>query len=136
MEKPVKAVACLCIFSTLFVGCYSSAVIVPRGNERARIYSGTIQSVITKDGIRYVFHTAPAIVNDTIVGVIEVGQDPATMTQDVKQVRIPISDVESASISEIDTGRTIVGLLVGLGSVALIFAVVEESERPRRGWVW
>jgi hypothetical protein len=68
--------------------------------------------------------------------VIEVGPNPAPMSQDVRQVRLPISNVERASISEFDTGRTVLGVLVGLGSVALIYGVVEEIERPRKGFGW
>ena len=137
MKKASKVVAWLCIFSTLFMGCYSSVTIDPTRNEKEKIYSGTIESVLTKDGTAYVFRIAPTIVNDTIVGVIELGWNPATMSQDVRQVRIPISDVAQVSVSKIDTGRTVLGVLVGLGSVALIFAALELlSPHPKKGWFW
>jgi len=76
MKTVGKIVAWLCIFSTLFVGCYSSALIDPSGNERSKIYSGDIEYVIMKDGTKQVFTnhpffihyfaTHPSCVDDTI----------------------------------------------------------------------
>jgi hypothetical protein len=123
MKKASKVVAWLFIFSILFLGCYSSVTIDPTRNEREKIYSGTIESVVTEDGTAYVFPMAPTIVNDTIIGVIEGGWNPATMSQDVRQVRISISDVERVSISEIDTGLTVAVALFAAVGAALIYFV-------------
>ncbi len=137
MEKLIKTVACLCTLTTLFMGCYTSAMIDPQSNERDKIYSGNIKYLVTKDGRKYVFRTAPNIVNGAIVGVIEAAQNPGLMNEDVKQVSIPISDVASVSISEIDTPRTVVAVVAVVGSIALIVALVEwdpHSTHIMSGW--
>ncbi len=133
MKAPGIVVAWICISTTLFAGCYSSALVDPTGPEKEKVYSGRIESVLTKDGTHYVFRTAPNIVNGAIVGVIEAAKNPGIMIEDVKQVSIPISDVESISVSEIDAVRTGLGVLVGVGAVVIIYGVIESIQRPGTG---
>ncbi len=82
MKTAGKAVAWVCIFSTTFMGCYTSALIDPRGTEKDKIYSGRIESVTMNDGREYVFDPSPTTVDDSIVGIVK-----------GKQVSIPLSDV-------------------------------------------
>jgi hypothetical protein len=69
MNTPGKVVAGICIFSTLFMGCYSSSIIDFAGDEKEKMYANDVTSVLTKDGKKYDFETPPGVVNDTIVGV-------------------------------------------------------------------
>lgn len=108
MKRVIKVVAIVCIFSTLFMGCYSSTLIDPRGEERNRIYEGEIRSVVTKEGAKYEFEIPPTIANDAIVGVIRTLPGPTA-----HQVSIPISEVAEVSVSEFSTEQTVrAGVLV------------------------
>jgi len=86
MKTTGKVTAWLCIFSSLLMGCYSSALIVPSGEDKERIQSHDIAFVVLKDGRKDVFDEPPAIIGDTIVGQINkvIGSI---------EVRIPTSDV-------------------------------------------
>ena len=109
MNAAGKTVAWLCVFSILFCGCYSSAIIYPTGNEKDGMYSGNIQSILTKDGTRYEFDFSPAISNNAIVGAVN-----------NKSVSIPLSDVRVIYGTKFDAVRTVVLVL----SVALCAGVV------------
>jgi hypothetical protein len=67
----MKFTACVCIFSTLFMGCYSSTMISPTGDDKEKMHTDRIQHIITKDGSKYDFDTdtPPVISNDSFVGV-------------------------------------------------------------------
>ena len=96
MNALSKIVAGICIFSTLFMGCYSSSMIDFAGGEKEKIYSNDITSVLTKDGKKYEFETPPVVSNDTIVGVAKV----SGYTQVKKdETSIPQSDVAYVGIS-------------------------------------
>ena len=87
MGQISKAVACLCIFSIMLVGCYSSTMIDPGGGEKEKMHSGRIKSVILMDGTRYAFDGVPTVVNDTIFGeVTPIESEPA-------EVSIPLSEL-------------------------------------------
>lgn len=90
MERTGKIVAWLCIFSTLLMGCYSSAIIDPTGDEKDEIYSQKIEYVVTKDGTKYQFRRPPTIVKDAIVGEVDMGVGDALAA---RQVSIPTFDV-------------------------------------------
>jgi hypothetical protein len=62
-----KVTVWLCIYSTLFMGCYTSTVIYPNGREMEKICAGDIESVALQDGTEYRFDNSPTIVNDTAV---------------------------------------------------------------------
>jgi hypothetical protein len=78
----MKITACVCIFSTLFMGCYSSSMISPTGDDKEEMYTNKIQLIITKDGSKYEFDISPVISNDSFVGV-----------EKKKPVSIPMSSV-------------------------------------------
>jgi hypothetical protein len=118
MNEPAKVVAWVCIFSTLFMGCYSSVLIDPTGDEKEKIYSKEIEYVIATAGPKYEFTQPPAIVHDTIVGETTGG----------REIRIPLSDVGLVCISELNGTHT--GILVGLVVVVVVLGV--EAARGLR----
>lgn len=100
MKRAGKILAWVCIFSTLFMGCYTSFLTEPTGLEKQKPEPIKVKTVVTKDGTVYRFDP-PAMADSTeIVGVVN-----------GKQVSIPLSDVESVTTS---SGRTsvILGLIV------------------------
>jgi hypothetical protein len=127
MKTMAQIVAWLCIFSTFFMGCYGSAMIDPTGDEKEKIYSGTIESVVTKDGTEYKFDKAPAIVKDAVVGEVVIG-DWDWGHPIIKQVSIPLSNVAEVSVSEISTWRTVVAGSLGLGIVGYILVALTIRE--------
>jgi hypothetical protein len=68
MHTSGKIAAGVCISSTLFMGCYSSSMIDLAGDEKEKIYTSDITSVLTKEGKKYEFENPPVVANDTIVG--------------------------------------------------------------------
>jgi len=70
MKTTGKVTAWLCIFSSLLMGCYSSALVDPVGEDKEDIQSHDIAFVVLKDSRKYVFDEPPAIIGDTIVGQI------------------------------------------------------------------
>jgi hypothetical protein len=83
MQEASKGVAWICIVSTLLLGCYSAALIDPRGDEKENIRSGEIEFVIMTDSTKYVFDEPPSVVNDTIINDFR---------------RIPLSEVAYAAV--------------------------------------
>jgi hypothetical protein len=75
MNATMKLTACIC--STFFMGCYSSAMVWPPGDDTEKI-----QLIITKDGTKYEFDTPPAFSNGVFVGV-----------EKKRSVSIPLSSV-------------------------------------------
>ena len=90
MNTTGKIVAGVCIFSTLFMGCYSSVLVIPDDAENVRVNSGYIDYVITKDGKKYEFQRPPVVANDRLVG-------EATVTGygqvNQEEISIPLSDL-------------------------------------------
>jgi hypothetical protein len=101
MKRLATIVAWLCIFSILFVGCYSVVLVDPTDAENVRINSGNIEHVFTKDGKKYEFEKPPSVANDQLVGEATV-----TANTQVKQeeTSVPLSDV--AYIRKSDSGKT------------------------------
>ena len=121
MKGVGKIVAWLCIFSTLFTGCYSSAMIDPTGEEKEKMYSGEIQVVITKQGTKYWFEKPPTIVNDAIVGEAKIYRSSGPVTE---KVSIALSDVEQVKVEEFNAGQTYLLLgVVGLTLLGIYFKV-------------
>jgi len=119
MNCTIRIVAGLCIFSTLFTGCYSSALIDPTGDEKDRIYTDNIKMVISKDGTKYEFDPPATVGSNAIVGTAKIRVSEGYIT---KQVSIPMSDVEKVQVSQFSPTNTIL-LALGLGAiVALVFA--------------
>ena len=67
MNTAGKSIVWICIFSTLFMGCYSSAMISPTGEDRDLIYTNKIETILTKDSTEVPFDSPPVIVSDTTV---------------------------------------------------------------------
>lgn len=101
MNTTGKIVAGVCIFSTLFMGCYSSVLVIPDDAENVRVNSGYIDYVITKDGKKYEFQRPPVVANDRLVG-------EATVTGygqvNQEEISIPLSDL--AFDSKSNSGET------------------------------
>ncbi len=95
-----RIVAWTCIFSTLLMGCYSSVLIDPAGDEKEKMYSNDITSVLTKDGKKYDFENPPVVINDTIAGVAK-GSRYAQVKKE--ETSIPHSDVAYVGLS--NSGR-------------------------------
>ncbi|HXX62883.1 MAG TPA: hypothetical protein VEO56_03715 [Bacteroidota bacterium] len=107
-----NAVTWSCICSSLFMGCYGQALIDPRGDEKARIYSERIEYVILKDSTRCDFDRPPFVGRDFIVGQVN-----------GEQKSIPISDVKVAGASR---ANGIAGLIVVVGVTAAVSWLIFE----------
>jgi hypothetical protein len=101
MNNATRLVAWVCIFSTPLAGCYTSSLIEQNGAEKERIYSGNIESVVTKDGKRYEFEKPPVVANDTIVG----GAKCMWHTK-VNQEETSIPDSDVALVGKSNSGNT------------------------------
>jgi hypothetical protein len=128
MKTVTKAIACVCILSIVFMGCYTSAIIDPTGPDKEKMYSCSIQSVVTKDGKKHVFRTSPDIDSCVIVGEVIVGLE--LMRPSTEHASIPISNVTEISVSEFSTWRTMVLSSVGL---ILILVGLAGSAAPAGG---
>lgn len=111
MEKGAKIVACVCIFSILFTGCYSSAMVEATGSANNEIYTDNIEYVITNDGTKYVFEFPATVVKNSIVG-----------TSGNKQVSIPLADVSKVYVTKSNPVGTSF-LVLGIVAVAAIVYV-------------
>ena len=67
MQSTGKVVAWACMFTTLFMGCYNSVLIDPKGEGKKEIRSNKIKYLVTTNGTKYVFDYPPTIVNDAVV---------------------------------------------------------------------
>jgi hypothetical protein len=112
-----KIVTGVCIFSTLFVGCYSSVLVDPTGDEKDKIYKNNIEMVLTKNGTLYKFDSLARVDSNAIVGMamIQGGKDIKA-----KQVSIPLSDIQRVQVSQFNTANTVVVVVLISGAVAVI----------------
>ena len=115
MKTVNRFVAWICLFSTTVMGCYTTSLIEPTGNERQRIERGEIIRVVMKDGTRYKFDKPAILVEGAIIGQTEIKQSDGEYSS--REVSLPITDVAEVHLSEHDGVKTAV-----LGRV--IFAVV------------
>lgn len=117
MGTATKAMAWVSIFSTLFMGCYSSVLVDLKRDEKDRLSSYRIKYVVTKDSRKYEFEKPPAVVKDSIVGKVKIPLSRGYLTE---QVTIPISDVTEVYAEELNRLGTvylvlgIAGAVVGL----------------------
>jgi hypothetical protein len=119
MKRGRTFVAWTSVVSTLFVGCYSAAMIDPAGEERERITSSRIDSVLSKDGTMYEFQTQPTVTSEAIVGEAKVR--PSGLK---RVVSVPVSEVAHVYVSELDLLATAVcTTLVVLGTFASILVI-------------
>jgi hypothetical protein len=102
MGKTRKAVAWISIVSTLWMGCYSSALIEPTADEKENIHTDRINFVVAKDGKKYEFEKPPVVVNDTIVG----GRTKFTWRTKVNEEETLIPDSDVAWVELSPSGKT------------------------------
>ena len=114
MKRATKIVTIVCVFSILFVGCYTSDLIDPKGVEKEKLYTDDIEAVVTKDGKGHEFDT-PANADSTSISGMVLG----------KQLSVPLSDVQRVQVSSYSPIRTI--LLSLYAGIALIFYIAERQ---------
>jgi hypothetical protein len=126
----MKITAYNCICSTLFIGCYSSAMITLTGDDKEKMYTGRIHFIITKDGTKYEFDTLPMISNDSFAEEATNKLVSIPLSEMVigisggKEVAIPLSDVDKVLVHKFDTGRTIGAVVGTVFGVALVGFIV------------
>jgi hypothetical protein len=125
MNTTMKLVAWICIFSTGVLGCTSTALIRPEGENQEKPSAGEIESVIMKDGTKYEFEgTQRAAISAGMVRGISEG----------KTVAIPLSDVDKMRVRGSDTGLTIIMAVVGTAAfVGLIVGFSEAFKSTAKG---
>ena len=115
MKKARETVAWVCVFSILFMGCYSSALVNPTGHKKEELYSGNIEYVVTNDGSKYVFDSSPTISENAIVGM-----------SNHKAVSIPLSEVRRVYLTKLDplvTSGVVLTIVVVAGIIVYIAAI-------------
>ncbi len=115
MESAARITAWVTIFSILFTGCYSSALIDPAGKEKQDLASQRIEYVVTKDGKAHVFD-APATVDSIEVSGIVKGQ----------RVSYPWSDIYRVGTSDFDVAMTIIAAIGIAGLCTAVFFGISE----------
>lgn len=115
MSATIRLTAWICIFSTGFLGCTSTTLIQPEGENGEQLYSGQIESVVTKDGTKYEFEGATGTISAGMVRGISGG----------KAVAIPLSNVDKVLVRESNTGLTI--LLAVVGAVAVVAIIIAAT---------
>jgi hypothetical protein len=125
MNSTMKVTAWVCIFSTSMLGCTSTSLYKPEGENQEKLYSGQIEGVVTKDGTKYEFRGDPkATIVDAVIKGISEG----------KEVAIPLSEVDKVLVREHDTGLTIcviVGAGLTVAAVAFIIKTIVDSVQWR-----
>jgi hypothetical protein len=99
------------------MGCYSSVLVDPAGEERESVLTDEIEAVVGKDKKQYVFEIPPTVVGDTLVGVV--GSD---------SVSIPLADVYRVQLSQLNVSGTVAVSLVAVAGVILL-VTSKGSER-------
>ena len=114
MNLTMKLTAWICIFSSGLLGCSSTTLIQPEGENQEILYSGQIEGVVTKDGTKYEFEGNQK-------GTLAAGMVRGISGE--KAVAIPLSDVDKVLVRESNTGLTILAVVVGgVAVVGLLIA--------------
>jgi hypothetical protein len=113
MNRITKTVSWVSIFSTLFMGCYTSTLIDPTGDDKGKIDSEKILYVVTNDNMKYRFQEPPRIVNDSIIGIVN-GKEVTLPMSDVKSVCVKEKGVSTAFIVFLGTGLVVMGVVVAI----------------------
>jgi hypothetical protein len=113
VQRGLRTIAWVSIFSNLFIGCYSSALVDPTGSDGGQMYSGTIEFVVTKDGTKHLFDIPATVVKNAIVG-----------TSNGKPIAIPLADITKVYVTNSDTTATTVVVVVVILAAALLFAAI------------
>ena len=107
--------AWLCLVSLYVVGCYTPTVIRPALEDKNvvfwKISQGDITSVVTTDGIEYLFQPPPAVDEDSIVGEAKVRVTEGLLAT---RASIPLSDVSEISVKEINATLTTISIVFGV----------------------
>lgn len=128
MKRTAGMAAWIAVFSVPLVGCYSSVLVDPAGPERERLYSNTVEYVVTKDSTNYQFLYEPVVDSKgRLNGMAEVREDTGVVT---KQVSIPLSDVATISVKKFQPVRTTLAVLATTGLVAAIAGAIYLSSHP------
>lgn len=131
MNTTIRLTAWICIFSTGLLGCMSTTIIQPEGENREELYSGQIESVVTKDGTKYEFEGN------------QKGTIAAGMVRGISQgkaIAIPISEIDKMQVRESNTALTIVLVVVAVAVVGLIIVAASgggsagSTESWTGGW--
>jgi hypothetical protein len=117
MSATIRFTAWICIFSTGFLGCTSTTLIQPEAENGEELYSGQIESVVTKDGTKYEFEGVTGNIAAGMIRGISGG----------KAVAIPLSDVDKVLVRENNTGLTIL-LVVGVAAVVALVIVAVAAK--------
>jgi hypothetical protein len=122
MTKTGKVVAWICIANLPLAGCYSSAVIDPRGPAADKMRTQQIAYVTTKDLTKYEFnYSAPEVTESYIVGVADFPEGKGRATW---QVALPFTNISEVGVKEfrpVETGFAVVG--IPLAIVGVYYAV-------------
>jgi hypothetical protein len=118
-----KVVAWVCIFSTLFMGCYSAVIMEPTGEGKEKIQSERIFYVVTRDSVRYDFETRPTVVRDTIAGEWQMPVEGGFIK---KHCAIPMSEVAYVSVKKSDPETT--GMVLGIAAAAVLLIVLSQMK--------
>ena len=125
MGKTGGFVAWFCIFSTLLMSCYSSAIVDPKSARMGNLDPTILEYVVTTDSTRYLFtHASPQILEGSIVGTADIRTSTGLST---REVAIPLSDVVAVGVSEFQPGRTVGGVL-GVAFLLLLLSGIVVSE--------
>jgi hypothetical protein len=112
MNATMTLTAWLCILSTALLGCTSTTLYKPEGENQEKLHSGQIEGVVMKDGSKFEFD----------------GDKKATIAEG-KAVTIRLSDVDKVLVRESDTGLTIevvVGGVLAVAAVGFILLVARD----------
>ena len=117
MESTHRSLTCLCLASTILIGCYTANFVYPPSDIREK--SGSIEYLTAKGGTKYVFDEAPDIVQDSVVGIVN-----------GRQVKIPVSDVVTVRMRNLNWAAIIptvaaVGVFTALIAVSLAYGGVD-----------
>jgi hypothetical protein len=115
MGRAGKAVARMCILSTLFMGCYGSVATVEPTDE-GKLPRGKIFAVVTKDSVTYQFDSPATVVGDSIVGKVEISMEGVVMRQ---RVSIPVANAAYVSLKNYKPVSTII-LVAAIASGVLV----------------
>ena len=113
MDTGRKIIAWLCMVSTLLTGCTSTTLVEPERDGVSVIHSGRIASVIMKDGTEYTFTDPPEVIDDVIVGTLDI-----RVTEGIMKfpVALPLSEVARVTVRE----ENAVGTVLAIGTITVL----------------
>jgi hypothetical protein len=120
MEKTGRAVAWICMFSTLLVGCYTSAAIDP-GAQKERMYSERITYIVTKDSTMYKFNYSPPTIHpEYLRGMADFRTPKGNST---REVILPLANIAHVGVREFQVETTLWTVLGIAAAIGVAYAV-------------